>query len=224
MKLFIFALVIVAASAFAADADLGNQHSAGNGLTSIDGLCYSQTYDYAELINGYSNYGAGDRWVADDFELTESYYIDSVVVWMIWTGGMGSDFNLVFSEDAGDSDPNNSTDVWAESAPCTNVFTGDQNWGYDIYETTIDINASDTHPYLTGGVHYWFESQADVTDNCFVLVGTPGILSYTWYNDGSGVWVRSDVVFGEGTDTFMDFYNFTAALESATWADIKTLF
>ena len=223
MKLFIFALVIVAASAFAVDGDLGNRRSAGNGLTSIDGLVYSQTYDFAELINGYSNYAAGDRWVADDFELTETYSIDSMIVWMIWTGGMGSTMNLVISEDNGDSDPNTAVDVWAESAPCTNVFTGDTNWGYDIYETTIDINATDVHPLLDGGVHYWLETQADVTDNCFTLVGTPGILSYTWYNDGSGVWVRSDVVFGEGTDMFFDFYGY-GALESATWADIKTLF
>jgi hypothetical protein len=143
---------------------------------------------------------------------------------MIWTGGMGSDFNLVFSEDSGDSDPNTASDVWAESAPCTNVFTGDQNWGYDIWETTIEINETDVWPVLTGGVHYWFETQADVTDNCFQLVGNWYILSYVWYNDGSGVWVRSDAAFAENTDTFMDFYNFTAALESATWADIKTLF
>ncbi len=224
MKLIIFALVIAAASAFALDDELGPRHAEGTGMISIDYLAYSQHYDFANLMNGYSNYGAGDRWVCDDFELTSSYYIDAIVVWMIWTGGMGSTMNIVFSEDCGDSDPNTSTDLWAEAVPCTNVFTGDTSWGYDIYETTCDIAAVDVHPELTGGIHYWFETQADVTDNCFMLVGTWSVLSFVWYNDGSGVWVRSDDQFGENTDAFFDLYWWWLALESTTWADIKTLF
>ena len=226
MKLFLFAIVIVATSVFALDTELGARHAEGTGMVSIDGLLYSQTYDYANLINGYSNYGAGDRWVCDDFELSgPGCFVDSVIVWMIWTGGMGSTMNIVFSEDSGDSDPNTANDIWAEPVPCTNEFTGDSNWGYDIYETICDINAADTHPLLTIGTHYWMETQADVTDNCFILVGTWGVLSYVWYNDGSGVWVRSDVIFSEATDAFFDFYGYpTETLESGTWADIKTLF
>ena len=224
MKLFVFALVIVASSAFAVDADLGNRHAERNGPVAIDGLMYSQTYTFAELVNGYSNYGAGDRWICDDFVLSgPDTYVNLIVVWMIWTGGMGSTMNIVFSEDSGDSDPNNATNYWAEPVPCTNYFTGDTNWGFDIYKTTCDINAADTHPNLIIGTHYWFETQADVTDNCFILVGTWGVLNYTWYNDGSGVWVRSDDAFEIGTDMFFDFY-YSWALESGTWADIKTLF
>ena len=225
MKLFIFALVIVAASAFANEANLGNLHSEGNGPVSIDGLVYSQTYIFEELVNGYSNYGAGDRWVCDDFELTDpGYYLTSIDVWMIWTGGMGSTMNFVFSEDNGDSDPNTAVEVWGEAVPCVNEFTGDVSWGYDIYKTTCTINETDLYPELTAGTHYYFETQADVVDNCFILVGNWYILDYTWYNDGSGVWVRSDVMFELGTDMFFDFYGEPLALESATWADIKTLF
>ncbi|MCD4847156.1 MAG: hypothetical protein K8R76_03080 [Candidatus Aegiribacteria sp.] len=224
MKLFVFVLIIVATSAFAVDAELGPRHAERNGPVAIDGLIYSQTYTFAELVNGYSNYGAGDRWICDDFVLSGlDAYVESIVVWMIWTGGMGSTMNIVFSEDNGDSDPNTSTDVWSEPVPCTNEFTGDTNWGFDIYETTCDINPADTHPDLTIGTHYWMETQADVVDNCFMLVGNWYILSYTWYNDGSGVWVRSDAAFGENTDAFFDFYG-SGALESGTWANIKTLF
>jgi len=224
MKLFVFALVIVAASAFAADAELGPRHAEGTGMVSIDGLIYSQTYDYANLMNGYSNYGAGDRWVADDFELAgPEYVVEHAIVWMIWTGGMGSTMNFVFSEDNGDSDPNTATEIWAEPVPCTNEFTGDSNWGFDIYETTCDFIEAGTYPELVVGTHYWMETQADVTDNCFQLVGTWSVLSFVWYNDGSGVWVRSDVVFGEETDTFFDLIGL-GTLESRTWADIKTLF
>jgi hypothetical protein len=222
MKLFVFALVIVAASVFAVDADLGNQHSEGNGMTSIDGLMYSQTYNYGELINGYNI--CGDRWACDDFILTgPEYVVEHIVVWMIWTGGMASTMNIVFSEDNGDSDPNSATEVWAEPVPCTNEFTGDTGWGYDIYMTTCNINETDIWPELEIGIHYWFEIQADASDNCFILVGTWSVLSYSWYNDGSGVWVRSDIMFGTGTDIFFDFYG-NDALESGTWADIKTLF
>ena len=223
MKLFVFALVIVAACSFAVDAELGLIHSEGTGMTSIDGLIYSQTYDFANLINGYSNYGAGDRWVCDDFILTGYTWVEAIVVWMIWTGGQGSTMNFVFSEDNGDSDPNTSTDVWGEAVPCTNEFTGDTNWGYDIYKTTCNINETDTWPELEIGTHYWFETQADVTDNCFILVGNWSVLSYVWYNDGSGVWVRSDVIFEQNADLFFDFY-YSWALEPGTWADIKTLF
>ena len=222
MKLFVFVLVIVAASAFAVDDELGERHTEGNGATSIDGLVYSQTYDFANLLNGFSNYGAGDRWVADDFELAgPEDYFDYIYVWMIWTGGMGSTMNIVFSEDTGDSDPNTSTDVWSEAVPCTNYFTGDTSWGFDIYKTTCDINPG---LGLSIGTHYWFETQADVTDNCFILVTNPGILSYVWYNDGSGVWVRCDLPPLEcPADMFFDFF-YSWTLESATWADIKTLF
>ena len=224
MKLFVFALVIAAASAFAVDNELGSRHAEGTGMLSIDGLIYSQTYDYANLMNGYSNYGAGDRWVCDDFVLTgPDTVVEAIIIWMIWTGGMGSTMNIVFSEDTGDSDPNTATIVWSEAVPCTNWFTGDTNWGYDIYQTACVIYGG-YYPYFDIGTHYWLETQADVTDNCFMLVGTWSVLSYVWYNDGSGVWVRCDVAFGENTDAFFDLWWDWTSLESSTWADIKTLF
>ena len=81
MKLFAFTLIIAAASAFAVDDELGPRHAEGTGMVSIDGLVYSQTFDLANLMNAYSNYGAGDRWVCDDFVLaglatnrTSAYY------------------------------------------------------------------------------------------------------------------------------------------------------
>ena len=77
---------------------------------------------------------------------------------------------------------------------------------------------------LMGGIHYYFETQADVTDNCFVLVSRNYNGDYCWYNDGSGVWVRSDVIFEQDSDMFFDFVGQIAALESETWSSIKTLF
>ena len=224
MKEFLFAVLILSLSSALADQpyELGSRHIQGIGPIEIDYLVYSQTYSYENLLNGYSNYGAGDRWVCDDFKLTGYAWVSDIYIWMIWTGGQGSTMNIVISEDdTGDSDPNTTTDVFTESVPCTNTFTGDSNWGYDIYETFCEIVPS---PTLYGGIHYYFEIQADVVDNCFILVSHNYIDDYCWYNDGPGIWVRSDVMFGEDSDMFFDFNGMFPAVESETWGTIKSLF
>jgi hypothetical protein len=113
--------------------------------------------------------------------------------------------------------------IWAEVVPCTNVFTGDSNWGYDIYETTCRIYGS-TYPELVIGTHYYFETQADVTDNCFILVSNWCMLDCTWIDEGSGVW-ESTLSANCPCDLFFDFYGEpVSALKSETWGSIKTLF
>ena len=228
MKLFILIPITFIFSALADPPDeLGTFIMTDFGPQTIDNrsCVYSQTYSYGELVNGYSNYGAGDRWVCDDFILTDDCTIDSIIVWQIYEGGRPSWMNIVFSEDTGDSDPNTAVEVWSASAPCINEWI-DYIFGYDIYKTTIVvIESGESPPELSAGTRYWLEVQADITDNCFLLVGTWANGSYTWYNDGSGVWVRSDIQFGEGTDAFFELYGYeTSALESSTWGSIKTLF
>ena len=83
---------------------------------------------------------------------------------------------------------------------------------------------TDPYPELKAGVHYYLEVQADVNDNCFVLVSDNYIGDYCWYNDGSGVWVRSDVMFGQDSDMFFELHSETLALQPLTWAGIKSLF
>ena len=227
MKVFLSVILIISLPSALADqpAELGSRHIQGTGPIGIDNLVYSQTYSYENLLNGYSIYGAGDRWACDDFEVIGLAWVYEIYVWMIWTGGQGQDMNLVISkDDTGDSDPNTNTDYWVETVPCTNTFTGDSNWGFDIYETCIDIYGYSYDFELIPGTHYYFETQADVTDNCFILVSHNYNGDYCWYNDGSGVWVRSDVLFGEDSDMFFDFDGWSAALESETWASIKSLF
>ena len=221
MRLFVFALVLVAAFAFAADMELGFRRVTGS--PGSDVVWYDQGYDFGLLQNGYSNYGAGSRWVCDDFIPDDDYDIKLGQVWMIWTGEQGTMMNFIISEDdAGDSDPNTNTDVWGEGVPCTNTFTGDSNWGYDIYQTDFTIN-SDVYPELESGVHYYFETQADVVDNCVILISPNMVGDFCWFDDGSGVYSRSDVAFGQDSDMFFIFDG-DAALESDTWGTIKTLF
>ena len=226
MKRFLFALLFLLIASTLADQPLvlSPRHTQGTGPIEIDGLVYSQTYDYSILVTGISIYGGGNRWLCDDFELDNNYYVTEMCVWMIWTGDQASMMNFVISEDdTGDSDPNTNTDVWAESVPCTNTFTGDSQWGYDIYETYCTINA-DAYPELDADVHYYFEAQADIVDNCFILVSWNNIGNYCWYDDGSGVWVESVIMFGFPSDMFFDFYGEYLALESETWGSIKALF
>ena len=188
-------------------------------------LCvYSQTYNYCELVNGYSNYGAGDRWVCDDFILTDDCAIDSIVVWEIYPGQKPSWMNIVVSEDTGDSDPNTAVEMWRFSAPCINEWI-DYLYGYDFWKTTVIIDSGQPTPVLSAGTRYWLEVQADIADNCFLLVCTWANGSYTWWVDGTGVWVRSDIMFGEGTDAFFELYGYeSGALEPSTWGSIKTHF
>ncbi|MCK4505293.1 MAG: hypothetical protein KAW14_06735 [Candidatus Aegiribacteria sp.] len=226
MKQILSVILIISLSSALADqtAELGSRNIHGTGPLEIWPTIYSQTYSYENLLNGYSNYSAGNRWVCDDFEVTGFSYVFDIWVWMIWTGEQGTEMNLVFSvDDAGDSDPNTNTDLMAESFPCTNTFTGDSNWGYDIYEIYIDIYEG---PFfeLIPGTHYYFEVQADTWDNCFILVSHNYNGDYCWYNDGSGVWVRSDIMFGEDSDMFFNFVGQILTLESETWGSIKTLF
>lgn len=223
MRFSIFALILVVAFAFAADDQLGSMRLAGPAGAPSDANIYSQTYSFSALLNGYSNYSAGSREVADDFELTVDNDVREIVVWMIWTGAQATQMNFrILSDDANDSNPATATEVWNEGVPCVNVDTGDTNWGYVIWETTCTVNA-DAYPELTAGVHYYLSTQAEVADNSYILVSTYAVADLVWYYDGS-VWARSDAAFGEDSDLFFDLSGELTAIESRTWGNVKTLF
>jgi hypothetical protein len=141
---------------------------------------------------------------------------------MQYTGGIPTYMNLIISEDdTGDSDPNTSSHIWSESIPCTHIIV--EMYPFYVWETHCTIPLD--YPELEAGVHYYFETQADICDNCFFFVRHNYVGDYCWYDDGSGVYVRSDVAFDEDSDMFFDFYGeSTSALESETWGSIKTLF
>lgn len=223
MRFSVFVLVIVAVFAFAADDQLGSIHPTGPTGAGSDADVYSQTYDFGTLLNGYSNYSGGSRLVADDFELTADYDVREIVVWMIWTAGQATEMNMaILSDDAGDSNPATATEVWSEAVPCVNVDTGDDNWGYDIWETTCTVN-TDVYPELSTGIHYYLQVQAEVADNCYILVSPNYVADLVWFFGDSG-WQRSDVAFGEDSDLYFDLFGELTAIESMTWGSVKTLF
>ena len=225
MKRFLFALLLLSITSILADQPLvlSPRHVQGTGPIEIDGLVYSQPYSYENLLNGYSNYnGSYSRWVCDDFTLEDDYDIREICVWMQYTGGMPTHMNLVISkDDNGDSDPNTSSHIWAEYLPCTHTFV--QMWPFYVWETRCTIPLA--YPELEAGVHYYFETQADVVDNCFIFVSHNYVGDYCWCDDGSGVYVRSDVAYGEDSDMFFEFIGEPlSTLEPETWGSIKTLF
>ncbi|MEA3266614.1 MAG: hypothetical protein U9P42_06700 [Candidatus Fermentibacteria bacterium] len=221
MKSSFIVLLIVAVFAFGANDDLGAIHPSGPTGAGTDADVYSQTYDFGLVLNGYSNYTG--RYVADDFELTDDYDVRTIDVWMIFTGAQATAMNLsILSDNAGDSDPSTATEIWAEAVPCVNTDTGDDNWGYDIWHTSCTVN-TDIYPELDAGQHYYFVTQGETGDNCFIIVSENYVADLCWYNDGSG-WVRSDAAFGENSDLFFDFYGELTAIESMTWGSVKALF
>ena len=84
-------------------------------------MVYSQPFDGYLLQNGYSNYGAGDRWVCDDFTLEIDADIREVVLYQLYTGMMASEYSIAISmDDEGDSDPNTAVEIWSITIPCEN--------------------------------------------------------------------------------------------------------
>ncbi len=235
MKQLLIILALVTVTAFAVEMSVGPGNPAGNGPKSIDGIAYSQTWDVEEAFHGISVYAAGDRWLCDDFILTGNYELDEIVVWLIYPDPEtepATKMNLMILEDAGDVNPNNASLIWdGPLVPAVSIDTGDiyhsegSGIDYNGYETTSTLVAG-SYPSLTAGPTYWLCVQAYVEDNCFVMVSVNYIGSNCWFNDGSGIYIdtaeHSSLLYD--TDMFFDLYGTGTALESSTWADIKTDF
>ncbi len=224
MKFSLSLLLIVAAALYADQPHtLRSHHIQRTDPVVIGDIVYSQAF--GSYISGIGINSGSNQWLCDDFVLDGDYYLTDIHTWMIWTGATASTMNLVISEDdLNDSNPNTNTDVWAESVPCINTFTGDTAWGYDLYETHCIIDA-DLYPELYEGIHYYFEIQAEVVYGCFILVSDNYTGDSCWYDNGGGIWIEGMVYFGSPTDMFFAFYGEPLnALESETWGSIKTLF
>ncbi|MCD4669590.1 MAG: hypothetical protein K8S14_04020 [Actinomycetia bacterium] len=215
MKLLTLCLTVCTALAFAEGySELGPLHTIGTSPVSTDDIAFSQSYAYANLLNGYSANS-----MADDFILAANASIDSVVVWMIYIGAQPANVDVAFYQDTGDSSPATATSVWSGTASATYIDTGDDNWGFDIIETTLVLPS---YPFLTAGVYYWLEITLNYNVD-FWLVQNWSVLSQCWVLNGS-TWTRSDDAYSESTDAFFDLYAAPVALERETWGSIKTIF
>ena len=224
MKKLFFALLFLSIASIQADQALvlSPRHDQESGPIAIDGLIHSQAYTFENLINGLCNSSGFNRWICDDFTLNDYYFATEIHVWMCWAGEPAQHMNLVISEDhLLDWDPNTNIHIWEESVPCTSEFTGDSNWGYDIYEIHCTINA-DVYPELDSGVHYYLETQAETNDNSYILVTFHYTGDELWFDDGSGVYQSNE---WDDYEMFFDLYGEpVSSLDSETWGSIKTLF
>jgi hypothetical protein len=215
---FLF-LLSLPALALAAGADhLGFIHPWGSGYGGpTDAIVFDQVYSYAALVNGYQHIQ-----MADDFILAQDASIQNIRMWMIYTSTMPVSYDLAIAQDNGDSDPNTATVIWSETVPCTHFDTGDDQWGYDIWETTFAISPTDVYPSLTAGVRYWLIFNFTATE--FWLVEDPVWGSYAWTSDGA-TWYRTDSpsTFNYAADAFFQLYDTPVALARETWGSIKTL-
>jgi len=218
MKLVVLILTACAAFAFANVAQLGAVHPEGDPTPGSDAVVFAQTYSFGTLLNGFRHIEA-----ADDFIVGTSCDLQNIRIWMIYSGGMPTDYDLRISMDAGDSDPNNATDIWTETVPCTHVDTGDDNWGFDIYETTCAIPAMDAYPSVTAGQRYWLELVFKGDE--YWLVSGPVWGSFCWTSDGT-TWTRADDpgTFATEADFYFDLYDTPVALQRETWGSIKSIF
>ncbi len=227
MKKLVLVLLFLSTTSILADQPLilSPRHIQGTGPNEIvmtDGVVYSQPYSWELLDNAVTI--MFDRWFCDDFELDNDYYITDIYVWTIWMGEQASVMNLVISEDdINDSDPNTNIDVWSESVPCIHTFTGDSNWGFDIYETHCVID-TDIYPELNANIHYYLEIQAGTIDYTGILFSWYCVEDCAWWDDGSGVWVSMDTWWTESDGFFVLEGELVYALEPETWGSIKTLF
>ena len=222
MKLLVLCLTLCVALVFAGDAsELGTLHPWESG-TVTDDIMFSQTYSFASLLNGLRHNIAGGG-IADDFILSSDASIQNVQFWIVYTSGSApTSYDLVFSEDTGDSDPNTATTVWSENVPCTVIDTGDTNWGYIIWEVNCAI-PMDAYALLSAGPRYWLEivfHNPDPAD--YVLVEAPVYGELCFTGGGPEVWARCDT-WTDPCDMYF-VLDGVVSLDRSTWADIKTIF
>ncbi|OPL18418.1 MAG: hypothetical protein AVO35_06125 [Candidatus Aegiribacteria sp. MLS_C] len=212
-------VLILPALSLAGSDHLGFVHPSGPGHGGpTDAIVFDQGYSFAALVNGYQHIQ-----MADDFILSADASIQNIRMWVIYVSTPPTSYDLAIAQDNGDSDPNTATTIWSENVPCTHVDTGDDQWGYDIWETTFEISETDVYPSLTAGVRYWLIFNFTATE--YWLVEDPVWGSYAWTSDGS-TWYRTDSpsTFDYAADAFFQLYDTPVALDRETWANIKTMF
>lgn len=224
MKFVFFVLALTVAVAFAdTHAELGAVHPSGSGYggPGTDANVFDQPYDFTALINGFAH-----TEMVDDFILGSDATIQAIQMWLIYSGSNPTTTELFILEDSGDSDPATATEIWRETVDCTHIDTGDDQWGFDIWETTYTLTA-DAYPDLTAGTRYWLGLvfQLPGGGQEYWLVEDPVWGSYLWTTDGT-TWWRSDSpdTFAQAADAFFALYDSPVALQRDTWGSIKSIF
>lgn len=192
MKVCVFLLILSVSSIYA---DTGD-------------AIFSQPYSFDELANCVQSAS-----LIDDFIPNFSGDCSEAIVWMVFAGTPITDLYIKIAQNTGSPNPNSSLTVYAGEVPVELVDTGDEWYGYTIYQVNITLS---TTIQLVEGLLYWFE------------VGTePG--SYWAYKEpatfGYGMWKyeAGHFVTMGNTDGFFELRT-PVALERSSWAAVKSFY
>jgi hypothetical protein len=147
--------------------------------------------------NGYSIYGAGNRWLLDDFELTKSTKLTEFHCYVI--AGTPTDWRLRFREDDGGRP---STEVLETSTKISfsMTATGRYWFGYAEYKLVYKFDPIK----LSKGI-YWVEWSCSPSDgNMFCMIRMDYQLSPCWANYGDQAGLQEGSYYF-GVDADMSF-------------------
>ncbi len=181
---------------------------------STDGTLYEQPYDFPNLTNGIYVY-APQFACADNFAFTSSATIKSIAIWMVFTtAGHPYDITLdIYQDNSGEF----GTCVWSDTIAAANqteTLTGDQQWGFDLYRSDLQLQ---NYPTLPAGT-YWLAVSVLSSSNLVAWLVCDPTYPPNMKQYNSGTWNSFPY------DCWFGLYDHDVALARTTWASIKTAF
>lgn len=211
----ILALLVVASLALAGQANFGHIGTGVGGNPSqggTDATLYEQPYDFPNIANGIYVH-APQFGGADNFTFSAEAEVATITFWTVFTGsGHPYDIAVDIYEDNGGT---LGAHFWGETVPGayqTETLTGDQSWGYDLYQSDLELQ---NRPTVPAGDYWLAMSVLGASDPVGWLVCNPTYPPNMYqYNNGWGV-VAYDGWFGLYSED---------ALTRSSWGSIKSTF
>jgi len=170
-------------------------------------ILWQNPYDYGLVTDGlYSYHGSH---ATDDFVLDSQSRLEAVMLYTAYEEAHPRDLELAAYEDVAGSPGSELWRITVSGNNITDTNTGDDAFGFDIWETRLELDPADYHELPAGT--YWLEVY-DPTDKLF-----------GWYCEDDGnfqiyggtVFDHSAFFTVEGTPN--------SAVHPASWGAIKAL-
>lgn len=146
-------------------------------------VLWENPYSYDELDSHWESFG---MWhCMDNFTLDEVNSIGAFVFWAIYEEDPDTyELEVVIYESRGGY-PGAAIGerVLVDTDNITQIDTGDDSWGYDLYETHIDLNPEDVYKEVEPGI-YWLEVYSPNCQAMHWICGYPGDMVHAHYFNG----------------------------------------
>ena len=149
MKKIALLLVLIAGMAPAAGGSALTINPATNGS-----VLWENPYDYDLLVDGLYSYDINHA--TDDFVLDNQSELEAIVFYVAYSGTHPRDLQVAIYQDVSGSPGSEQWRVTVDSSNITDTDTGDDNWGYDLWETRLELDPADVYEDLAPGT-YWLE-------------------------------------------------------------------